>query len=181
MSKDYKPGSKEHALALAQVDLVKQIATLLKCNTSDVVERTKALVHENKRLKDEIEAVGKDSSPASAVKTVGGVDVLTYTIEGLSPKDLRSLVDDGKKQIGSGVVVVIGKLTNGKASLIVGVSDDLTDTITAVELVKAGVETLGGKGGGGRPDMAQGGGPDSDKANDAVEAIEAVIAELQGR
>jgi alanyl-tRNA synthetase len=97
-------------------------------------------------------------------------------VQGLDPKDLRGLVDDGKKQVGSGVVVVAGVTEDGKAGLAVGVTADLTGTYNAVDLVRAGVLVLGGKGGGGRPDLAQAGGPDGAKANDAVAAIEAKLA-----
>jgi alanyl-tRNA synthetase len=94
-------------------------------------------------------------------------------VQGLNPKDLRGLIDDGKKQVGSGVVAVVGVTEDGKAGLAVGVTDDLVERISAVDLVRAGAEALGGKGGGGRPDMAQAGGPDGSKAQAALEAIAA--------
>jgi alanyl-tRNA synthetase len=97
-------------------------------------------------------------------------------VQGLNPKDLRGLVDDGKKQVGSGVVAIVGITEDGKAGLAVGVTDDLTKRISAVDLVRAGAEALGGKGGGGRPDMAQAGGPDGSRADAALAAIEARIA-----
>jgi alanyl-tRNA synthetase len=94
----------------------------------------------------------------------------------LDPKDLRGLVDDGKRQLGSGVVAIVSVASDGKAGLAVGVTDDLTKRINAVDLVKAGAEALGGRGGGGRPDMAQAGGPDGSKAEAALKAIEARLA-----
>ena len=97
-------------------------------------------------------------------------------MQGLNPKDLRGLVDDGKSQVGSGVVVIVGVTEDGKAGLAVGVTDDLVKAYSAVDLVRVGAEALGGKGGGGRPDMAQAGGPDGTKAADAVAAIEAKLA-----
>ena len=97
-------------------------------------------------------------------------------MQGLNPKDLRGLVDEGKKQVGSGVVVVVGVTEDGKAGLAVGVTADLVASLSAVDLVKAGAEALGGKGGGGRPDMAQAGGPDGAKAADALKSIEAMLA-----
>ena len=97
-------------------------------------------------------------------------------MQGLNPKDLRGLIDDGKKQVGSGVVAIVGVTEDGKAGLAVGVTDDLTKRISAVDLVRAGAEALGGKGGGGRPDMAQAGGPDGSKARAALAAIEARLA-----
>ena len=97
-------------------------------------------------------------------------------MEGLNPKDLRGLVDEGKKQVGSGIVAIIGVTEDGKAGLAVGVTDDLTETWSAVDLVRAGAVALGGKGGGGRPDMAQAGGPDGAKAAAALSAIEDRLA-----
>jgi alanyl-tRNA synthetase len=113
---------------------------------------------------------------AGAIKTVGAVRLLARTVKGLNPKDLRGLVDDGKKQIGSGIVAIVGVTEDGKAGLAVGVTDDLTKSYSAVDLVRAGAEALGGKGGGGRPDMAQAGGPDGAKAEAALDAIEARLA-----
>jgi alanyl-tRNA synthetase len=91
--------------------------------------------------------------------------------EGVQPKDLRSIVDDAKRKVGSGIVAIVGVSEDGKAGLVVGVTDDLTGRVSAVDLVRAGAEALGGKGGGGRPDMAQAGGPDGTNAEAAIEAI----------
>jgi alanyl-tRNA synthetase len=91
-------------------------------------------------------------------------------------KDLKSLVDDGKKQIGSGVVAIVGLTGDGKAGVVVGVTPDLVARFSAVDLVRVASEALGGKGGGGRPDMAQAGGPDGAKADAALSAIEKAIA-----
>ena len=94
---------------------------------------------------------------------------------GIDLKDLRSLADEGKKQVGSGVVAIVATAEDGKAGIVVGVTDDLTKRFNAVDLVKKGAEALGGKGGGGRPDMAQAGGPDGSKADAALKAIEAAL------
>ena len=94
---------------------------------------------------------------------------------GIDIKDLKSLADEGKKQIGSGVVAIVGVTDEGKAGVVVGVTADLTSRFNAVDLVKKGSEALGGKGGGGRPDMAQAGGPDGSKADDALKAIESAL------
>jgi alanyl-tRNA synthetase len=117
-------------------------------------------------------------APASAIRSVGAASVklLARSVQGLNPKDLRGLVDEGKKEVGSGVVAIVGVTEDGKAGLAVGVTEDLTKTFSAVDLVKAGAEALGGKGGGGRPDMAQAGGPDGSKAEAALAAIEARLA-----
>ena len=100
--------------------------------------------------------------------------MLDAWLEGVAAKDLRGLIDQTKKKIGSGAVALIG-VNDGKAALVVGVTDDLKDRLSAVDLAKAGAEAVGGKGGGGRPDMAQAGGPDGAKAGDAVEAIAIAI------
>ncbi len=99
-----------------------------------------------------------------AVRELGTVKLLARVVHGVAPKDLRGLVDDGKKQVGSGIVAIVGISEEGKAGLVVGVTADLTATHDAVDLVRVGAEVLGGKGGGGRPDLAQAGGPDADRA-----------------
>jgi alanyl-tRNA synthetase len=109
------------------------------------------------------------------VRSVGDVKLLARAVTGISPKDLPSLVDEGKKQIGSGVVAIVAVSDEGRAGIAVGVTADLTARFNAVDLVKKGAEALGGKGGGGRPDMAQAGGPDGSKAEAALKAVEAAL------
>ena len=168
---------------------LRDAASVLRTRPDDVVERLKALVEERKTLEKQLAdakrqiALGGSAAGASdgaaggdTVKSVGNVRLLARTVQGLNPKDLRGLIDDGKKQIGSGIVAVVGVTEDGKAGLAVGVTEDLIKTWSAVDLVKAGAEALGGKGGGGRPDMAQAGGPDGTKAGDALKAIEARLA-----
>jgi alanyl-tRNA synthetase len=101
---------------------------------------------------------------------------MARAVEGIEIKDLRSLADEGKKQVGSGVVAIVGVTAEGKAGIVVGVTPDLTSRFSAVELVRLGAEALGGKGGGGRADMAQAGGPDGSKADAALAAVEAALA-----
>jgi alanyl-tRNA synthetase len=101
-------------------------------------------------------------------------------LQGVAPKDLRGLVDDAKRQLGSGVAAIIGVSEEGKAALVVGVTDDLTGAHDAVELARAGAEALGGKGGGGRPDLAQAGGPDGSRAETALAAIADKISAASG-
>ena len=101
--------------------------------------------------------------------------LLARSVSGIDIKDLKSLADEGKKQIGSGVVAIVGVTDEGKAGVVVGVTADLTSRFNAVDLVKKGSEALGGKGGGGRPDMAQAGGPDGSKADAALKAIESAL------
>jgi alanyl-tRNA synthetase len=119
---------------------------------------------------------GGDSVATGGVRAVGSTKFLGRAVSGIAPKDLKGIVDDGKKTVGSGIVAIVGVSDDGKAGLVVGVTNDLVDRFDAVALVKAGAEALGGKGGGGRPDMAQAGGPDGDKAEAALAAIEAAIA-----
>jgi alanyl-tRNA synthetase len=170
---------------LADADArLKEAAAVLKTRPEDLVDRLKTLVEERKTLERQLADAKKQialggggnggaAASAEAVRTVGSIKLLARSVQGLNPKDLRGLIDDGKKQVGSGVVAIVGVTEDGKAGLAVGVTDDLVKTWSAVDLVKAGAEALGGKGGGGRPDMAQAGGPDGAKAADALAAIEA--------
>ena len=113
---------------------------------------------------------GATKSEGAAPEQVNGHKFLGQVVEGLDPKDLRATVDEMKKRLGSGIGVLVA-VNDGRASVAVGVTDDLAGQVSAVDLVKAAVATLGGQGGGGRPDMAQGGGPDGSKANDALDAV----------
>jgi alanyl-tRNA synthetase len=167
---------------------VREVAGLLRSRIEDVVGITAALARDTASLESELaglrtrlaeageKAANGAAAQAGAIRAVGGIKLLARSVQGLNPKDLRGLVDDGKKQVGSGVVAIVGITDDGKAGLAVGVTDDLTKRISAVDLVRAGAEALGGKGGGGRPDMAQAGGPDGSKADAALAAIEARLA-----
>ena len=117
-----------------------------------------------------------DRRRAAGVREVGNVKLMARSVEGIEMKDLKSLADDGKKQLGSGVVAIVGVTGDGKAGVVVGVTTDLTSRYNAVDLVRVASEALGGKGGGGRPDMAQAGGPDGAKAGAALSAIEKAMA-----
>jgi alanyl-tRNA synthetase len=164
---------------------LKEIASALHVRPEDAAERVKALIEERKQLERALNDAKKQialgggaggeagTQGGGSIKTVGNVKLIARTVQGLNPKDLRGLIDDGKKQVGSGIVAIVGVTEDGKAGLAVGVTEDLTKTWSAVDLVRAGAEALGGKGGGGRPDMAQAGGPDGAKADAALQAIEA--------
>jgi len=166
---------------------VRELAGLLRTKPDDVVERVKALLEERRQLERTLADTrrqlalgvgpgnGATKADGSVEAAVNGVKMFIRTVEGLNPRDLRSLVDEGKKQVGSGVVVIAGVTAEGKANLAVGVTADLTPANNAVELVRIGAEALGGKGGGGRPDFAQAGGPDGSKAKAAIEAIKASV------
>jgi alanyl-tRNA synthetase len=120
---------------------------------------------------------GKDDGAdgADGIETIAGVKVMVKTLSGVEAKDLRSLADEGKKKLGSGIIILIASDPEGKAALVVGVTADLTAANNAVQMVQAGVAELGGKGGGGRPDMAQGGGPNGSAAPAALAAIKKLI------
>jgi alanyl-tRNA synthetase len=170
----------------AQDERVRELASLMRTRPEDVVDRVKTLLDERKVLERQLAdakrqiALGgggtTSDSAGDGVRTVGSVKLLARSVQGLNPKDLRGLIDESKKRVGSGIVAIVGVTEDGKAGLAVGVTDDLTKTWNAVELVKIGAEALGGKGGGGRPDMAQAGGPDGTKASAALEAIEARLS-----
>ena len=160
---------------------LRQAADLLRVQPSEVPNRLASLLEERKKLERELAEAKKkialgaggngQATAESPVRTVGAVTMLARTVHGIQPKDLRSLVDDGKRQIKSGIVAIVGVTEEGKAGLVVGVTDDLTAKYSAVDLVKAGAAVLGGQGGGGRPDMAQAGGPDGAAAEAALDAI----------
>ena len=114
-------------------------------------------------------------SGEDGVRQVNGVKLIARSVSGIALKDLRSLADEGKRQVGSGVVAIVGLSDDGKAGLVVGVTEDLTKRFNAVDLVKKGAAVLGGSGGGGRPDMAQAGGPDGSKAEEALKAVEQAL------
>ena len=166
----------------AREDRLKEAAQALKASPEEVPARIVALVEERRRLERELAEAKKalalgGGGPAKAeqpVEQVGGHDFVAQVLDGFDPKGLRGLVDDAKTRIGSGVTVMLA-VNEGRASVAVGVTEDLLPGVSAVDLVKAAVAALGGQGGGGRPDMAQGGGPDGSKADDAIAAVRAAI------
>jgi alanyl-tRNA synthetase len=157
---------------------LREAAATLKSSPDEVPARIASLVEDRKRLERELAdakktlAMGGGSAKAegAAPEQVNGHKFLGQVVEGLDPKGLRSEVDGMKKRLGSGIAALVA-VTDGRASVAVGVTDDLAGQVNAVDLVKAAVATLGGQGGGGRPDMAQGGGPDGSKAKDALDAV----------
>ena len=169
-----------------QAELLAEAAATLKVRAEDLPARLAALVEGQRRVERELAEARKalalaggggagGGNAADDVRDVGGVKLIGRVLNGVPGKDLKGMADEFKKKLGSGVVALIG-VEDGKASAVVGVTDDLSKTLSAVELVKAGVAALGGKGGGGRADMAQGGGPDAAKAPEALKAIEAALA-----
>jgi alanyl-tRNA synthetase len=162
--------------------VAKAAAAELRVSVDEVPERITALLDDRKRLERELSDArrklamgGGARSGEDGVRQIGDIKLLARAVSGIEIKDLKSLADDGKKQVGSGVVAIVGVTDEGKAGLVVGVTPDLTKRFNAVELVRRGAEALGGKGGGGRPDMAQAGGPDGGKAEAALDAIAAAL------
>ncbi len=177
-------GARAHANH--NLSLAKAAAAELRTTVDEVPARITALMEERKKLERELSDARKklamgsgtsigNGSPAAGVRDVGGIKLMARAVSGIEMKDLKSLADEAKKQLGSGVVALVATSEDGKAGVVVGVTADLTSRFNAVELVRAASEALGGKGGGGRPDMAQAGGPDGTKAEAALAAIESAI------
>jgi alanyl-tRNA synthetase len=166
-----------------QVEVARAAAAELKVQLEELPARVAALLDERKRLERDLTDAkkkiamggGAARDGADGVRDVGGIKLLARAVTDIEMKDLKSLADEGKKQVGSGVVAIVGVTGEGKAGIVVGVTSDLTARFNAVELVKKGAEALGGKGGGGRPDMAQAGGPDGSKAEAALAAVAAAL------
>ncbi len=166
-----------------QDERVKSLAASLKVQPGEVLSRVEALIDERRKLERELADAkrklamgGGQGGSADAVRDVAGVKFLGKAISGVDPKDLKGLADDGKASLGSGIVTLIGVSEDGKASAVVAVTEDLVGRFSAVDLVRVASAALGGKGGGGRPDMAQAGGPDGSKADEAIEAVAVALA-----
>jgi alanyl-tRNA synthetase len=162
---------------------LRAIALILRVRPEDAAERVAALLEERRKLERELTEARKQLAMGGGtrgsgddIREVGSIRFLARSVHGLAPKDLKGLADDGKRAVGSGVVAIVGVAEDGKAGIVVGVTDDLTERFNAVDLVRRGAEALGGRGGGGRPDMAQAGGPDGSKADAAIAAVEAALA-----
>ncbi len=160
--------------------LARDAAAAIKAAPAELPERVAQLMDERRKLERELSearrqlAMGGGGGSGSEAVDIGGVKVMARIVDGVEPKDLRALVDQAKQQLTSGVVA-LATTSEGKAAMAVGVSEDLLKRFNAVELLRKGVEAVGGKGGGGRPDMAQGGGPDGAKLQLALDAITAAI------
>ena len=171
-------GAQARAYLAEQDERIKALATALKVQPADVVSRVEALIEERRKLERELAETkrrlamgGSQGAGAEEVRDLAGTRYLGKVLQGIEAKDLKGLADEGKASLGSGVVTLIGVSEDGKASAVVAVTPDLTGRFSAVDLVRIASAALGGKGGGGRPDMAQAGGPDGSKAGEAVEAV----------
>jgi alanyl-tRNA synthetase len=175
------------------ISIVRTTASALRTNPESVVEQVQRVLDDRKRVERELSetkkklAMGGGLPPhlvpmqsgvehlAPGIKNLAGVNFLGFAVKDIEPRELKSLADDGKKKVGSGVVAIVDVTTDGKASIVVGVTDDLVERFNAVDLVRKGAQALGGKGGGGKANMAQAGGPDGSKADAALAAIEAAL------
>jgi alanyl-tRNA synthetase len=165
----------------ARANDLAEIAGMLKTPVPEAVARVKALADERRQLANEVAqlkrelAMGGSGAAAVEARKINGLAFVSKVMSGVSGKDLPALIDAHKAQIGSGAVLLIAG-EDGKAAVAAGVTADLTDRVSAVALVKAAVEAMGGKGGGGRPDMAQGGAKDIGAAEAGIAAAEALLA-----
>ena len=164
----------------AQDQRLAQVATSLKAQPADVAERVKSLMDERKALQNEVAQLRRElamsggAAAAPAVEEVNGTAFQAQVLQGVTGKDLPGIIDEMKSQMGSGAVLLIAD-AGGKVAVAAGVTDDKTATVSAVDLVKAAVAEMGGKGGGGRPDMAQGGAKDISGADAAMTAARKVL------
>jgi alanyl-tRNA synthetase len=172
----------------AQAGLARAAAGALKAPMGELPDRVAALAQERRRLEQDLADAkkrlalvgdGGATHAAQGPETVAGVKLLARALQGVPAKDLRGLIDEGKASLGSGVVVYIGS-DQGKAAVAVGVTADIVGKVSAVDLVRAAVSALGGQGGGGRPDMAQGGGPDAEKSGEALQAVRQALERALG-
>ena len=168
-----------------QADAARQAAAVLRTSPAELPARLTALTEERRRLERELAdakkalaLAGPPKSGGESSREIAGIKTVLRLVEDVAAKDLKALADDAKSKLGSGVVAFV-TVAEGRASLVVGVTPDLTARVNAIDLVRAGSEAVGGKGGGGRPDMAQAGGPDGARAKDALDAIEKRLAALQ--
>ena len=165
-----------------QDERVRAAASILKVAPAELVARVEVLVEERRKMERELGEArkalamsGRSSSSGADVTDINGVKFMGRVLKGVAPQDLKALADDGKKTLGSGVVALVAVSDDGKGAVVVAVTDDLTKRFNAVDLVKVGSIAMGGKGGGGRADMAQAGGPDGTKAVDSLAAIKAAL------
>jgi alanyl-tRNA synthetase len=172
------------AYLTAQDERLREAAAVLRARPEEVVDRTRALLEEKKQLERQLAEARKQMAlagsgakqAASPISEVGGRKFFKLSVSGVEMKDLKAMADEGRAKVGSGVVAIANNSADGKLGIVVAVTPDLAGAVNAVELVRAASEAVGGKGGGGRPDMAQAGGPDGSKAEAALAAIEARLA-----
>ncbi|MBU3888940.1 alanine--tRNA ligase [Methylosinus sporium] len=170
------------AQLVSEAKALREIAALVRASVEEAPARLASLIEERKTLERELADAkrklamgGGGNGAAEPVRDVAGIKLFAKAVGGIDAKDLKSLVDEAKKTIGSGVVAIANASTDGKAGVVVGVTADLTARFNAIDLVRAASEKLGGKGGGGRPDLAQAGGPDASALDAALAAVEETL------
>jgi len=180
-------GSSARHYLVQQDGRLNDIAAIVKSTPQDALKRIGSLMEERRKLDKELSSVRRElvlcggaavNRSESDTEMVNGIAFIGKVVSGVSPRELKPLADSGKKRLGSGVVVFVGIGEDGKASIVVGVTDDLTAKISAVDLVRIGSEALGGQGGGGRSDMAQAGGPQGSGAESAIAGIRQKLESL---
>jgi len=165
----------------------REAAAVIRATPAELPERITQLMDERRRLERELAEArrqlamggGASASPADEGETINGTKLMARVLSGIDPKDLRTLLDQAKQKLGSGVIALATASADGKAAIVVGVTEDLVKRFNAVDMLRKAVEAVGGKGGGGRPDMAQGGGPDATKLDAALEAVRTVVRETK--
>ena len=175
-------GSAARAYLEEQDRRVQAAAAALKAPVGEIVTRIETLLDERRKLERELAEAKKQLAMGGGkgggdegISEVNGIKLMARVVKGISPNDMKGLVDEGKTRLGSGIVALVGLNDEGRAGLVVGVTSDLVSRFSAIDLVRAGATVLGGKGGGGRPDMAQAGGPDGAKADEALAAVKAAL------
>lgn len=184
-------GEAARSWLIAREEALKAAASAIRATPEEVPARITGLLEERRKLEKELAEAkkalalsgggaggGSGASGLPADDSVGGIAFSGQVVDGLNPKELRPLLDEAKARLGSGIAAIVA-VNEGKASIAAAVTDDLTERFSAVDLVRVGVEALGGKGGGGRPDMAQGGGPDGANSEEAIAAIKAALAAVE--
>jgi alanyl-tRNA synthetase len=174
-------GEAARAYLQQRADTLRAAAAALHSTPEEVPTRIASLLDDRRRLERELAeakkslAMNSGQGGAAGPEQIGSVQFIGQVLDGFEAKGLRGAVDDAKQRLGSGVVALVA-VNDGRATVAVGVTADLTGTWNAVDLTRAAVAALGGQGGGGRPDMAQGGGPDADKAADALQGVRATLS-----
>jgi alanyl-tRNA synthetase len=177
-----KTAEEARAQLVGESKALREIAALVRAPVDEAPARLATLLEERKQLERELAEAkrklamgGGGNGEAAPVRDVAGVKLFSKAVAGIDAKDLKSLVDDAKKTLGSGVVAIANASADGKAGIVVGVTADLTSRYSAIDLVRVASEKLGGKGGGGRPDLAQAGGPDASALEAALAAVEETL------
>jgi len=177
-------GARKHLNAEARV--LHDLSSLLRAPVEDAADRLSTLLDERKKLERELTdarkrlAMSGGGAAEQPIKEIAGVKFFSRAVTGVEMKDLKSLADEAKQAVGSGVVAIVGVSEDGRAGVVVAVTPDLTQKFNAVDFVRLASEKLGGKGGGGRPDMAQAGGPDGAAADAALDAVAIALAQRAG-